>query len=1155
MEKNRPDVRKIPHNVKKILLKMKFTLLLVALFSLSAVASSQKVVLNIQNTSLNQALIQLKNQTGVRILFDADKTEGVQCGNFRFEGVELKEVLDKLLEDTSFGYQEIGGVYVIRELPPLAKAVKISGLVTDRHDIPLPGVSVVLKGTTTGVATDVNGKFELLVPQPDRAVLIFSFVGMKTKEVNVSKDKPMHIILEEDAEVMDEVVVTGYQSIKSGRATGSFQILKSENIDNIFAVDFTKKIEGAVPGLMVNTDGSMVIRGKGTFQANTAPLIVVDGFPMESSTLNLNPADIDQITVLKDAASASIYGVRGANGVVVITTKRGGINNKLSVNASANIQIGQRPRLNDLETLGSKEHVELEWELYNAGVLNQALMYGNKYSEVGGIYQHYSNGEINEFQAMEQLEQYKNYNNRKDLEKYFYQNELIQQYNISMRGGSEKYSFYASAGFNDERTNLIGTDGWRMNFMVNNDIQLVKGMKLQIGLKGNYYKKNDNGVDVVSEGIRPYIRMLDENGNYVNEYNGYVQQSVKDDLTSKGYLDWDYNRLQTRKLNDNSLKGSNISANINLSADVFDGLNLSTGFVYETGADKKEDYHSLRTYYTRDLVNQFTYLDPQTGEMTHYLPKGGILFTDNSWLYNWTWRGTAAYTKSAGEFDFSLSAGLEMSCFHTQGSQDYYYGYNPQTLTNIQVDIASLNTGVPGYKGKSNLVSLYDKNYKTDIEDRYASFFALGNITFKKKYDLFGSYRLDKTNLFGRSPEYRDNPSYSIGAKWTLSSESFLKVEQISRLALKVSYGVSGNIDKSTSPYLIGYEGSDYWTSQPSLSFSYPENPLLTWEKSYVWNAGIEFGFFNNRLSGSAEYYKKRSTDILSAEQVDYTSGWGGTGYSSVLKNSATIINQGVDLNMNGLIVDRELQYNMGLILSYNHNNVSAINRATATVSDLASNTPIKGQPADYVYAYRNAGLDKTGEPMVYNKAGEKLLWSNMGDLELDDIKFAGRSIAPVFGSWNHSLKYKGAFLDFMFTYKFGHKIRLPYTARSNNAQNQFVHKSIADRWQKEGDENKTWIPKISNSNWESNQRQYAVSNSDRLIGDGAIIRLRSLNLGYNFKSLLKKSNVIKDMTLKLSGENLFYWSRSGYDSDYLVNNVLSFPAARRYTIGLTLQF
>lgn len=1142
---------------------MKFfvVFLFVLTFQVSARGYGQeaKVTLNLEKASFHEMVRALERSTGYTFLYRDEQVKGITNLSLKCKDKELNAVLEECLRNTGLAYRLVDQTIVIipaSGIPaaPQVKNIKITGQVSDPKGHPLPGVTVLLKGTSSGVATDVDGNFELQIPQGKQSVLVFSFIGMKTKEVPVMGDKPVKVTLEEDAEVMDEVVVTGYQSIKSGRATGSFQIVKAENMDNIFAVDFTKKIEGIVPGLMVNPDGTMVIRGKGTFNAKTEPLIVVDGFPMESSTLNLNPADIDQITVLKDAASASIYGVRGANGVVVITTKRGGESGKLSVSASANIQIGQKPSFSSLELLGSSGHVDLEWELYNAGVLNQALMYGNKYSEVGGIYQRLTGGELTEVQAMQELAKYKSYDNRKDLEKYFYQNELTQQYNVSLRGGSEKYSFYASVGFNKEQANLVGNDNWRTNFIINNDINFTPKIKLQVGLKGNYYKKEVNGVDILADGIRPYIRMLDEQGRYVNEYAGVVQQSAKDDLSTKGYLNWDHNRLQNQRLNDNTLKGSNVTANINFSVDVFDGLNLSTGFVYEAGADKQDNYSPLESYRARDLINRFTYMDPVSGALTYNIPKGGTLITNNSWLYNWTWRGTAAYTKSLGDFDFSLSTGMEMSSFRTVSTKDYYYGYNPQTLTNIQINTAELNIGVPGYKPGSRS-ALYEKNSRGDVENRYASFFALANVTYKKRYDLFGSYRLDKTNLFGRSPEYRDNPSYSVGAKWTLSSEKFFDVEKISRLAIKGSYGVSGNIDKSTSPYLIGSETADYWTGVPSLQFMYPENPLLSWEKSFVWNIGVEFGLFNDRLTGSLEYYNKKSTDVLAAEQVDYTNGWGSSIFAAVMKNSASILNRGIDLNLNGVVVDKAIKYNMGLTLSYNHNNVVSINRATASVNDLSSNTPMKGKPADYVYAYQNAGLDQNGEPMVYNRNGEKLLWSDMGSLTLDDIDFVGRSIAPVYGAWTNNLRYKDLFLDFMFTFKLGHKVRLPYTARSNDAQNNFVHESIADRWQESGDENKTWIPKISDSNWEDGQRQLSTSMSDKLIDGGAIIRLRSLNIGYNLKSLIGKNNFVKDLTVKASAENLFYWSKSGYDTDYLVDNKLSFPAARRYTVGVTLQF
>ena len=1144
--------------VKKCFLKMKllvFSVVFLGLTTVSAETYSQEVFsLRVKNKTLAEVFKEISRVTDYEFMYSGTELQHVGAVSIDAREQDLDAVMAACLEGTGLWYKVEDNIVIVspKYSQPIVpqRAVTLRGTVKDAKGMTLPGVAVMLKGTTVGVTTDIDGNYALTVPEQPEFTLVFSFMGMKTVERVVKDEKPLTVVMEEDTKMIDEVVVTGYQTIKSGRATGSFQILKQENMDNIVAVDIKEKLEGTVPGLMVNTDGSMLIRGQGTFQASTEPLVVVDGFPMESSTLNLNPADIEQVTVLKDAASAAIYGVRGANGVVVITTKRGS-EGKLQVNASASVQVGMKPDISDLEFMSVADHVDLEWELCNTGILVQPMSYGQIYSEVGDVYLQYNAGTLTEAQAMEQLQALKEYDNEEDLEEYFYQPSILQQYNISMRGGSDRWNFYAAAGFNKERQDVIGNENWRMNFMVNNDIKFGKAVTLQIGLKGNYYKQENNGMDVISTGIRPYIKMLDEEGNYVNEYYG-TQQSVKDDLVSKGYLDWSYNRLQERRMNDNTTKGNNLSANVNLTVDLFDGLNLTTGFVYETGTDKGEIYYPVESYYARNMINRFTFYDVGSGAMTNYIPKGGVLNTNNSWLYNWTWRGSAAYNKTIKDFSFSVSAGLEFSCFHTQNAIDWYYGYDPQTLVTFAIDQSTLQSGIIGYDNK--FVSLYDAPSRSDVEDRYASFFAIGNVTYKEKYDLFGSYRLDKTNLFGRSSQYRDNPAYSIGGKWTISSEPFFDADWISRLAFKLSYGVSGNIDKSTSPYMIGSELADFQTSEPALLFGSPENPQLSWEKSFVWNVGAEFSMLDDRLSGTVEWYRKASKDILAPEQLDYTTGW-----TSAMKNSASILNRGVDINLNGVIVDRALRYDMGLILSYNYNKVTSIRRSVTSITDLLSTTPLEGKPVDYVYAWRNAGLDENGEPMVYNKAGEKFSWMNMSDLTLDDVDFVGRSTPPVFGSWNNKLSWNGFTLDFMFTYKFGHKIRKPYTARTFNSRDEMVHKSLADRWQQPGDEMHTWIPRVSDSAYESSQRMMATICSDKLLDDGAIIRLRSLNLGYNFATLLKNNTFVKDLNLKFTAENLFYWSKSGYDTDHILSTYsetnLDFPEARRYTFSLSLSF
>ncbi len=1144
--------------VKKCFLKMKllvFSVVFLGLTTVSAETYSQEVFsLRVKNKTLAEVFKEISRVTDYEFMYSGTELQHVGAVSIDAREQDLDAVMAACLEGTGLWYKVEDNIVIVspKYSQPIVpqRAVTLRGTVKDAKGMTLPGVAVMLKGTTVGVTTDIDGNYALTVPEQPEFTLVFSFMGMKTVERVVKDEKPLTVVMEEDTKMIDEVVVTGYQTIKSGRATGSFQILKQENMDNIVAVDIKEKLEGTVPGLMVNTDGSMLIRGQGTFQASTEPLVVVDGFPMESSTLNLNPADIEQVTVLKDAASAAIYGVRGANGVVVITTKRGS-EGKLQVNASASVQVGMKPDISDLEFMSVADHVDLEWELCNTGILVQPMSYGQIYSEVGDVYLQYNAGTLTEAQVMEQLQALKEYDNEEDLEEYFYQPSILQQYNLSMRGGSDRWNFYAAAGFNKERQDVIGNENWRMNFMVNNDIKFGKAVTLQIGLKGNYYKQENNGMDVISTGIRPYIKMLDEEGNYVNEYYG-TQQSVKDDLVSKGYLDWSYNRLQERRMNDNTTKGNNLSANVNLTVDLFDGLNLTTGFVYETGTDKGEIYYPVESYYARNMINRFTFYDVGSGAMTNYIPKGGVLNTNNSWLYNWTWRGSAAYNKTIKDFSFSVSAGLEFSCFHTQNAIDWYYGYDPQTLVTFAIDQSTLQSGIIGYDNK--FVSLYDAPSRSDVEDRYASFFAIGNVTYKEKYDLFGSYRLDKTNLFGRSSQYRDNPAYSIGGKWTISSEPFFDADWISRLAFKLSYGVSGNIDKSTSPYMIGSELADFQTSEPALLFGSPENPQLSWEKSFVWNVGAEFSMLDDRLSGTVEWYRKASKDILAPEQLDYTTGW-----TSAMKNSASILNRGVDINLNGVIVDRALRYDMGLILSYNYNKVTSIRRSVTSITDLLSTTPLEGKPVDYVYAWRNAGLDENGEPMVYNRAGEKFSWMNMSDLTLDDVDFVGRSTPPVFGSWNNKLSWNGFTLDFMFTYKFGHKIRKPYTARTFNSRDEMVHKSLADRWQQPGDEMHTWIPRVSDSAYESSQRMMATICSDKLLDDGAIIRLRSLNLGYNFATLLKNNTFVKDLNLKFTAENLFYWSKSGYDTDHILSTYsetnLDFPEARRYTFSLSLSF
>ena len=510
----------------------------------SAMASSQKVALQVQNATLKVALNQLKNQTGVRMLFDADKADKVACADCRLENVELREALDRLLEGTSWGYQEIDGVYVVRELPPMAQAVRVSGKVVDEGGQPLPGVSVVLKGTTTGVATDVNGEFILMVPKAEGAVLVFSFVGMKTQELPVTADRPMHVVMVADSEQMEEVVVTGYQTISKERATGAYAIIDTKVLEQKPTANLSEALNGLVPGLAVQSssvDGDLrfIIRGKGTLQddqVDSDPLIVVDGFPISGYSdsndpfSTINPNDVESVTVLKDAAATSIYGARAANGVIVITTKKGKAGNKLDITADAYWSVSSRPDLDYLFNMASAENQFRLVELINTyEPINLPGSY-DPYLTPSARRTYYSAPYAMLFEL-----------NRGNMTQDEYNAERQRLVDIADQGL-----------WKDDYRNQ------RVLLNLSSSARLAKNLTFDLAINTAFEKEWANGTEIteIQEWLSPWTRLIDDEGNYVHvpTSSTVYEPILMSEYAGKTPADWTYNPVQDRQYTDNRSK-------------------------------------------------------------------------------------------------------------------------------------------------------------------------------------------------------------------------------------------------------------------------------------------------------------------------------------------------------------------------------------------------------------------------------------------------------------------------------------------------------------------------------------------------------------------------------------------------------------------------
>lgn len=1097
---------------------------------------------SVQNSTLKEAIKQLEKEVATGFFYESKEVERVKGISLTMQNTTLENVLIRLLTGTGFTFEYVDGNVVITRVkqpvvpgPESVQTIRV--VVTDAQTGErVTGATAVVRGTTQGGVTDLNGEVELKNIMPNVTIDI-RYIGKKTSAFKVVKGKTSYAMeLEDDAVVMEGLVVTtGYQTIERGRATGSFNIVEPSDLQSVISNDFVDKLEGIVPGLAVDGNGDMLIRGQATIYAETKPLVVVDGFPMEYGTYNINSNDIEQISVLKDAASASIWGVRAANGVVVITTKKGAKNQKTSVSYSGSVKIGSRFDVSSLGYLNSEQLIDFEREYFSNMSYISSLGGGApySYSEAADIEYRYYTSELDASARDAAYQRLGGYTNTKDIEKAFYRNSIFQTHNVTVTGGGQNSTNYLSLNYENSLGDLKGNNQSRLNFQFNHTTDLNRKIKLSLGFRGNYADK-----DMYSDtptGIRPYVHLTDENGNYVNEYRG-VSQMLKEELETKGYGDWSYNRLKDRSETDNNTNSYNVTANLQLDFDLPFGLKFSTSGMYTIDHAKQEVLHKQNSYYVRDLYNQFTEYEEATGTLKNHLPEGAIkdIYHNNSTSY--TFRNVLNYAFHNDTWSATAMAGCEMFAIRTKAESDTYYGFDPQGMVyDYTMNLYDLvNTGVPGYSPANGLQQLSYMPTQSDLEDRYFSTFATASLSYKALYTLFGSIRYDKTNLYGRSGKYRDQPTRSVGGKWNLSEESFFHVPNVDRLALKLSYGLSGNVDKSTSPYLIAANARDLFAGLPCLVISNPENPALSWEKVYTTNFGFDLNMFRNRLSFSADFYNRETKDALGMSVMDPTIGW-----TSVKKNVASLINRGVDLSIGGTPVQtKEWTWNTTLTLSYNYNKVTKVSTSGGTLSAMQERNPLEGKPVDYLYAFRTTKLDSEGNVQIVNAAGEVGNADAANAYTLADYLFPGRTSPKYFGAWSNNLTFKDFTLDWLFTYKLGHKMLMP--AFSNVYINSTdIYKTYDQRWRESGDEEATWVPR-STYGKNSGITIAVYEHMDRQIESANVIRLKSVGLSYDFHRLLH-TNWLSELKLKFSIENVWFTAsnRDGLDPDRMSSNSL----------------
>jgi len=1213
--------RRIP----KILLIMKLTtvLLFAIIMQVSATSFAQRVTLKARDISLKKVFKEITKQTGYGILYQPDKVQTSSTINADFKDAQLSQVLNFCLQNQPLSYTIDENTIVIKVKEPEVKpgmqtdtTIRIEGKVIDEKGQGMAGANIKVLYTTGGIikidgkslviGVGGGGAFSVEIPVSG-AILDVSYLGYKTKLVTVSgADVDLVIHMEPETKKLDDITIVsnGYQDIPKERATGSFETITNKQLNMVTSFDILSRLDGNVTSLNFNpqltpttsdnprkggTLTNVTVRGANTFGTGAInsggyPLVVVDGVALEDNQAGsavpndpiatLNPNDIDHITILKDAAAASIWGARAANGVFVIVTKKGKYNQPMQISLNSNITVTQKPNLFYYKRASTGDDVGVQKTLYNDGFYDSNLSYSD-YAQynfplpavpgVVEILEQQKNGQITADQANAQLAALGQYDVRNDLTKYLLRNAVDQQHSINISGGSPTIAYRLSGGYDNDLNNTVKSSGNRLTLSSSTTIKPTKNLDIQTNVDYTQNNRMDlsgsnyfgAGGDALVRGavlFDPYTRLADNNGNplpVIRDFRpGYVDTVGHGHLLNAQYY-------PLNDINDGYTKFNQSELRLNLQGHykISDALSATVIYSYQKLATNSSNIDLGDSYVARYTINEFTspynYVDPVSGQPEPFqrsVPLGGIYTPTVDNLTGSTLRGQLNFNKTWGKNAVSAILGAEMRGSYGTETVNTYYGYNQNTLQYVgQLDYLRQDIPILWYGGTGQIP--YFGTF-TDNRQHALSQFTSASYTYDNRYTISASARRDGSNVFGVTTNNSVTPFYSAGGLWNLSNESFYKVDWLPLLHLRATFGYNGNVNYSVSPLAsIVYQQGTGVTGLPYAALSGITNNSLRPERSGILNLGLDFGAVNNRLSGSIEYYVKHDNNLISAAPIDPS-----TGFLNARFNSANMLIKGMDITLSSINVkSSSFSWASAFLFSYNRSKVTKIYDPPSSLTPqviLFGSEPILGYSPGSIWAYQWAGLSNTGKPQVYDNGKISTDYDNLAYGPYQGILHEVGSATPVYsGSFRNTFNYKSFSVSANFIYRLGYYFRRPdainYGAVYN--EDQYLPAEYDQRWQKPGDEAHTNVPAMTYPQ-DNSDTYYDNANINVLKGDN--IRLQEVNLSYTFKVdkwQIKYLRVYGDV------QNLgIVWraNKMGYDPD-----VLDVPQPRTYALGVNVSF
>ena len=1060
----------------------------------------------------------------------------------------------------------------------------ITGKILDGSlpDEPLIGATIAIGDgkLQNGTVTDYNGEFTLKVPQ-DTKVLTVRYLGYENGKITLVDGTDHYVVtLKSASHSISEVVVTGYQKIDRRKLTASVSQLNisDESVGAIKNID--QALGGQIAGLSTlpstGAPGAPVkirIRGTASINGTQEPLWVLDGIPLEgtdipnidnlndindiyqTSIAGLNPTDIDNITVLKDAAATAIYGARAANGVIVITTKRGKESRPI-VNFNTRLTFSPKVDINRLNLLNASEKVDLELALlasnyeyrqHKGGVANIL----DKLNEFNA----YRAGGWNALSAtaQQQINDLRDINT--DWNDILFRNVFNQEYNASVSGGSDRASYYASAGYYDEQGIVKGVENNRYNFTLKGTFKINKKLTLGASIFANQRKQASFLTDTggftnpvyYSREANPYFQPFKADGSYNYDTNVQGRESNAPD----------FNIFEERANTSKRRRDYSIMSIIDAEYKINSDLKLTSQFGYQFDNYNLCRYQGGDSYAMRKEKEYATYMTSSGVQQTIF-PEGGANKTTDSYRRQWLWKAMAEYNHRFAKYhDVELMLGTEVRHNITQSTSSNAYGYDARTLTTKPVVFPS-----------QSIAERYPLHQETRLENAYVSWYATGSYTYHYRYTLGASVRFDGSDVFGVAKKYRYLPLYSVSALWRISEEKWMQpLTWISDLRLRASYGLQGNIDKSTSPYLIGTidKASILGKNETMVAAETAPNPNLKWEKTSNVNLGLEAAFLDSRIHFSVDYYHRKSSDLIGIRMLPLE-----TGFASTTINWASMKNDGWELSLSTRnIVTRDFHWTTNLNLGFNTNKI--INESVAQNSTYPSR---QGYPVGALFAYKTAGLDSEGYPLFLAADGSKVSAADFFKLnrygasqltaeqQRAQYTYMGSTDPKCSGGLINNFEYRNWQLGVNFMFNLGMKVRVqPSYSPTYFDRGLNTNRDILSRWTATNTGGTFAALMVSTPARLAEYTRYAEYNTysmlDIWVRNSSYARMQSLRLGYKLPKKWLAKFGISSASLSLEGRNLLVIASNynNYLDPETMGNPFAQPVAKSYIFGLNVNF